>query len=64
MPTTPLTKAQKRALREQMGEAIHTAFRKGSDHPTADQIWKLIREMPAEEWGKVVSFVTYGLGLR
>ena len=56
---TPLTKAQKTALREQLGEAVHTAFRKGSDHPNAHQIWVLIKDMPEPEWRSVLDFIAY-----
>jgi phenylpyruvate tautomerase PptA (4-oxalocrotonate tautomerase family) len=60
----PLTKAQKYAIREQMSEAIHTAFRKGSDHPSAHQIWVLIKEMPDKEWSSIIDFINTGLRLK
>jgi len=44
-----------------LGEGMHTAFRKGSDHPSADVIWKLIRDMPDREWRSIVAFVADGM---
>lgn len=52
-----LTKAQKAYVREIIGEAFHTAFRKASDHETADRIWRAIKEMPVESWSAVLDFV-------
>jgi hypothetical protein len=43
--------------RDSLGEAVHVAFRKGSDHPSAGKIWSLIREMPDEEWRSVLDFM-------
>lgn len=44
-----------------LAEGMHTAFRKGSDHPGAWRVWKEIDAMPPEEWGQVVDFVRFGL---
>jgi hypothetical protein len=52
-----LTKEQIEDLREILGEAIHTAFRKGSDHKNAGKIWSLIRDLPEEEWGNILEFI-------
>ncbi len=57
----PLTAAQKEELRDLLGEAMHVGFRKGSFHPNAHKIWKLIDEMPSKEWTGVVEFVAYCL---
>lgn len=46
---------------EVMGENVHTAFRKGSDHPSADEVWKTIQAMPEAEWGKVVGWMCWAL---
>jgi hypothetical protein len=43
-----------------VGEAVHTAFRKGGQSREADQIWKLIQQMPDDDWGRVVDFIKYG----
>lgn len=40
-----------------LGEAIHTAFRKATDCDQAHPIWKLIQEMPKEDWEAVLDFV-------
>lgn len=50
-----------RELTDMLAETVHTAFRKGSDHPSADAIWKEIRNMPNEEWGKVVDWMVWAL---
>lgn len=44
-------------LIDYLGEAIHTAFRKATDCEQAHPIWKLIREMPPEDWQAVLGFV-------
>jgi hypothetical protein len=44
-----------------MGENVHTAFRKGSDHPSATVVWKAIQAMPPEEWGRAVSWMCWAL---
>lgn len=48
-------------VREMLGEAIHTGFRKASDHPSAHKIWKLIREMPNEEWSGIADWIAWSL---
>ena len=49
-------------VEEYLGEGIHTAFRKAlPDSKQAHQIWKLIREMPDEDWEAIVKFVAIGL---
>jgi hypothetical protein len=58
-----LTKPQLAFLREQLGEAFHTGFRKATDHPSATTIWRLIRDLPDEEYAKVIEFVVWGLGV-
>lgn len=64
-----MTEANERALEvacEETGgylaEGIHTAFRKATDCDQAHPIWKLIQDMPDEEWGRVVSFIVEGFG--
>ena len=42
---------------ELLGEAMHTAFRKASDHPTAAEIHRAIDGLPSAEWAAVVTFV-------
>lgn len=44
-------------LIDHLGEGIHTAFRKATDCEQAHPIWKLIQEMPAEDWTAVLKFV-------
>jgi hypothetical protein len=44
-----------------LAEAVHTAFRKGSSHPSANTIWHEIQRMPAEEWGKVMTWCHWSL---
>ena len=50
-------------VREQLGEAMHTAFRKASDCREAHVIWDEIQRMPPREWHNVVEFVLDGLGV-
>lgn len=50
-------------MREQLGEAVHTAFRKASDTRRANLIWHEIDALPAEEWGQILDFIADGLGL-
>src|SRR6266481_4023980 len=33
-----------------LAETIHTAFRKGIDHPQSMVIWRAIRELPSDQW--------------
>lgn len=63
MPRTKLTKKEKEDLVSNLAEGFHTAFRKASEHPTSHQIWKLIKELPSDEWGRIIDFVADGLGL-
>lgn len=49
--------------KEQLGEAIHAAFRKASDHHQADKVWQAIRDWPDDDWRRVLGFITYGLGI-
>jgi len=44
-------------IKELLGEAFHTAFRKATEWKGSHEIWKLIREMPEEDWGAVIDFV-------
>lgn len=44
-----------------LGEGIHTAFRKATDCPQAMPIYRLISEMPNEEWGNVINWLVDGL---
>jgi len=44
----------------QLGEAIHTSFRKATDCKQAHPIWKLIQEMPADHWQSVLHFIQKG----
>lgn len=52
-----MTPDDKKWFRSYLAEGIHTAFRKGSDHPEADAIWKAIRGLPPAEWSGIVGFV-------
>lgn len=45
-----------------LGEGIHTAFRKGTDHPESHKYWEMIRDMPNELWGEVLAYVVWSLG--
>lgn len=56
-----LTAQQTKEMKSQLAEGFHTAFRKASDHPTANKIWHLIKEMPDGEYGKVIDFVVWGV---
>lgn len=40
-----------------LAEGFHTAFRKGTDHPSSAAIWRMIRDLPPEEWGAIIDFV-------
>lgn len=44
-----------------MGETVHAAFRKGSEHPSAHKVWKAIQSMPRKEWGNVVEWISWAL---
>lgn len=60
-PRQRAPRISERQLRELLGEAVHTGFRKGSDHPSADRVWLDIRQMPVEEWAKVVDWIAWSL---
>lgn len=49
------------ALREVLGEAVHVSFRKGTDCPQGDRIWRLIADMPDTDWRSFVAFLASGL---
>ena len=44
-----------------LGESIHVAFRKASDHKNATPIWRLISELPEEEWMGILEFIYAGI---
>ena len=56
-----LVKMTRDEFSELLAEGFHTAFRKASDHPISDEIWRSIRKLPPCEWGKVIDFVVFGL---
>jgi hypothetical protein len=53
-----LTKAE---LREMLGEAVHTAFRKGSGHPDAHAVWLAIRNMNNKAFSDCMDWVVWSL---
>lgn len=48
-------------LRDNLGEAIHCGFRKGVDGGDSAKIWKLIRDMPDQEYADYVEWVRRSL---
>lgn len=40
-----------------LGEGFHTAFRKGTEHPSSGKIWNLISELPEDEWAAIIDWV-------
>lgn len=44
-------------IKEILGEVIYVAFRKASDSVKSEMIWKLMREMPNEEYNGIIDFV-------
>lgn len=46
--------------REQLGEGIHTAMRKGVDHAGAVEVHRLIGEAPW--WGDAIGWAVWALG--
>lgn len=48
-------------IREILGEAIHTAFRKAADSDQATTIWKEIGNLPDGEWSAILDFVADGI---
>jgi hypothetical protein len=43
-----------------LAEGFHTAFRKASSHPKANEIWHAIQALPSRDWRRVIEFVTLG----
>jgi hypothetical protein len=56
----PLTEAD---LRETLGEAVHTSFRKGGDGPLSMAVWHAIDALPPDEWAATLDFLAWGLGV-
>lgn len=50
-------------VRDQLSEAIHTGFRKGSDHQAAGRAHNAIGQIPEKEWSNIVQFILDGLGV-
>lgn len=50
-------------VKDNMGEAVHTAFRKGCFHESAHGIWSAIHAMPAKDWNGTVDWMIYCLDL-
>lgn len=48
-------------LNDMLAETVHTAFRKGSAHTNADQIWRLIRDLPPQEWDGIIDWMQWAL---
>ena len=46
-------------LRECFGEVLHTAFRKGGQSKEADRIWYTIKDMPRDDWGRVLDWIVW-----
>jgi hypothetical protein len=55
---------QAKAVSANLGEGIHTGFRKGMEHQNAGIIHQLINDLPGVVWSDYVSWVDYNLGLR
>jgi hypothetical protein len=51
------------AVRDNLAEAMHTAFRKASDHAEANTIWHAIKRLPPAEWASIVQFMLDGMGV-
>lgn len=47
----------------QLGEAIHTAFRKAIDHENAMPIHRLISGLPPDEWGRLIDWIVDAAGI-
>jgi hypothetical protein len=57
-----MTKAQiKKAIAQDLGIGIHTAFRKATDCNESVTIWRAIRSMPDDEYRSVIDFVADGI---
>lgn len=54
IPITPISAPN-------LGEAIHTGFRKGMDHPLGSQIHSLINSLPAGPWSAYIDWVRWSL---
>ncbi len=44
-----------------LAETIHTAFRKGIDHPQSMVIWRAIRELPSDQWSTGIEWMIWAL---
>ena len=44
-------------FRNELGMALHTAFRKASDHDNTVKIHELISELPEDDWLSIIDFV-------
>ena len=51
----------KKEVKSVLGEGFHTAFRKATVGYTANDIWRLIKELPDEEWNAILEFVYEGI---
>ena len=59
--TKPETKYTEDDWKSILGEGIHVAFRKGSDHPKAHDYWLMIKDMPDDLWDDVLGYVVWSL---
>lgn len=50
-------------VKEQAGEAIHSAFRHCDDSGHAHVAWCAIRDMPDDNWNAIIAFILEGLGV-
>ena len=50
-------------VRDQIGEAVHVSFRKGTDAPGAYKVWLAIRDMDNHGYSDAMTFALYGLGV-
>ena len=46
----------------ELGHALHVAFRKASDHDNTSKIHTLISELPEEDWMSILEFVYECIG--
>ena len=51
-------------LSDGIGEAIHAGFRKACVSKESNQIYRLIADMPDEDYGSLIDFVLDGCGVR
>lgn len=56
-----LTPVDPEIFKSLLGEGLHTALRKASDHNEARAAWYAIDRLPGEEWNAVLGFVVAGL---